>query len=186
MLALIGIYTYSGKKYGVKRMYPLVMIVTLINVYTGILYFQRTSDREEIAFFSTLKSAAKWNGERAYSEEYKMATYISNLMSRESTIAEKNKILMDDAAAYSIIAQLRKLNSSIILPVDYNFITVAENPMTEAKYICVAKASNRLKSFTVLNSFNLKKIAEHDALQTTLMFETENWAVYRLDRIEKI
>ena len=186
VLALIGIYTYSGKKLGIKKMYPFVMLVTLINVYTGILYFQRSSDREEIAFFSTLKSAAKWKGERAYSEEYKMATYISNLMSRESTIAEKNKILMDDAAAYSIVAQLRKLGTNVILPVDFNFITVAENPLTEAKYICVAKANNRLKSFTVLNSYNLKKIADHDAFVTTMMFETENWAVYRLDKAEKI
>jgi len=184
VLALIGVYTYSGKKFGVKAMYPFLMLIALINIITGIMYFERSSDREEKAFFGTLKSAAKWNGERAYSEEYKMATYISNLMSREITLKEKNKILMDDAAAYAIVAQLRKLGTNVILPVDFNFITVAENPMTEAKYVCVAKESNRLKSFTVLNSYNLNKIAKHDALVTTMMFETENWAVYRLDKMD--
>ena len=182
ILALIGVYTYSGKKYPVRNMYPIIMLVTLINIYTGILYFQRTSDIQEKGFFTTLTSASKWNGERLYSEEYKMATYISNLMSRESQNPGKHKILMDDAAAYSIIAQMRTIGNNVILPIDNNFITVAENPITEAEYICIAKESNRLKSFTVLNSYNLKKIAEHDALETTIMYETENWAVYRINK----
>ena len=184
VLALIGLVTYIGKKHPIKKMYPFIMIITLVNIYTGILYFQRGSDTEETLFFSTLTNAAKWKGERLYSEEHQMANYISNLMSHPSNDG-KNKILMDDAAAYSIVAQMRKLGNNVILPVNFNFITVAENPITEAKYVCVAKENNRLKSFTVLNSYNLKKIAEHDALLTTIMFETENWAVYRLDEAVK-
>jgi hypothetical protein len=110
-----------------------------------------------------------------------MATYITGLMNSERVAATNGKILMDDAAAYPIIAQMRKLGSNIILPINHNFITVAENPRTEAKYICIAKKKNRLGNFTVLNQYNLDKLINNESLHLVIMFETENWAVYRLD-----
>jgi hypothetical protein len=78
---------------------------------------------------------------------------------------------------------MKKLGSNVILPVSNNFITVAENPRTEAKYICIAKDKNRLKSFTILNNYNLAKIKNLESINTVIMFETENWAVYRLDQV---
>ena len=184
VLALIGIYYYAGKKHTSRNMYPIIMGVTLLNIFAGIYYFKKTSDREERLFFSSIKRASKWKGGRAITEEYRMATYITGLMNQERGL-DNSKILMDDAAAYSIIAQMRRLGNNIILPVNHNFITVAENPRTEAKYICIAKDKNRLKSFTVLNQYNLERIANNESIHTTVMFETENWAIYRLDEGKK-
>ncbi|MFY7963448.1 MAG: hypothetical protein ACOVO1_01010 [Chitinophagaceae bacterium] len=185
VLALIGVHYYSGKKYTRRSMYPIIMFVALVNIYTGILYFKRTSDIEEQGFFAGVKKASKWNGERVITEEYQMATYITGLMTAERASTDNGKILMDDAAAYPIIAQMRKLGSNIILPINHNFITVSENPMTEAKYICIAKKKNRLRNFTVLNQYNLDRLESNKSLHLVIMFETENWAVYRLDNINK-
>jgi hypothetical protein len=183
VLALIGIYYYTGKKYTSRKMYPIIMIVTLLNIFAGIFYFKKTSDREERLFFTAIKSASsKWQTERVVTEEYRMASYITNLMAIEKNTGN-GKILMDDAAAYPIVAQMKKIGSNVILPVNNNFITVAENPRTEAKYICIAKSKNRLKSFTILNEYNLGRIKNAEAIHSVMMFETENWAVYRLDQI---
>jgi hypothetical protein len=183
VLALIGIYYYTGKKYTSRKLYPVIMIITLLNIFAGIFYFKKTSDREERLFFAAIKSASsKWHDERVVTEEYRMAAYITSLMNTERILGN-GKILMDDAAAYPIIAQMKKLGSNVILPVSNNFITVAENPRTEAKYICIAKDKNRLKSFTILNNYNLAKIKNLESINTVIMFETENWAVYRLDQV---
>jgi hypothetical protein len=185
VLALIGIHFYAGKKYSSTYLYPIVMLVALLNIYTGILYFKRTSDTEEQAFFAAIKRASKWKGERVITEEYQMATYITGLMNTERASTDNGKIVMDDAAAYPIIAQMRKLGSNIILPINYNFITVSENPITEAKYICIAKKKNRLRNFTVLNQYNLDKLSANQSLHLVIMFETANWAVYRLYNVKK-
>jgi len=180
VLALIGISFYAGKKYSNKMMYPVIMVVTVLNIFTGFLYFNKSSNIEERNFFAAVKRASKWKGGRVVTEEHRMAVYITGLMLREKENA-KNKILIDDAAAYGIVAQMKKLGKQVILPNNSNFITIAENPKTEAKYVCIAKEKNKLQSFTILNSFNLSKIANHDKINPVIMFETENWAVYRLD-----
>ena len=178
VLALIGIYYYVGKKYTGRIMYPIIMAVAIVNIFAGIFYFKKTSDREEKLFFSAIKNASKTSSNRTITEEYRMATYIGTLIGDKPTI--KNKILMDDAAAYPIIAQMRKLEN-VILPINHDFITVVENPKTEARYVCVARDSNRLQSFTVLNQYNLNKIARAQEIAPTMMFETKNWAIYRLN-----
>ena len=180
VLALIGIYYYTGKKYTSRKMYPILMIVTLLNIFSGIYYFKKTSDREERFFFSTIKHASMFKGGRVVTEEHRMAAYITQLMNTEK-LSGNGKMLMDDAAAYTIVAQMKKIGSNIILPINHNFITVSENPRTEAKYVCIAKESNRLKSFTILNKYNLDKITGSEDIHAVIMFETENWAVYRLD-----
>jgi len=180
VLALIGICYYAGKKYSSRTMYPVIIFVTLLNIFTGILYFKKSSNTEERNFFAAIKRASKWKGGRVVTEEHRMAAYITGLMLREKD-NDNSKILIDDAAAYGIVAQMKKLGSHVILPTNTNFITIAENPRTEAKYVCVAKEKNKLQSFTILNTYNLKKISIHDNIKPVIMFETENWAVYRLD-----
>lgn len=174
ILALIGVYYYAGKKFTSHIVYPIVMAVALVNIYTGILYFKRSGDSEEKSFFAAIRNATKWKGERIVTEEYRVASYISNLVNLN------NKILIDDAAAYAIVAHLRSLES-VVLPINKNFITVAENPSSVVKYLCVAKEKNRLRSFTVLNDYNLKQLKLAQNITTTIMYETENWAVYRLN-----
>ena len=174
VLAFIGLAIYTGVKYKSKLWWPVIVGVTVLNVFTGIIYFNRTSDPEETHFFSCLKNIRHLQHERATNEEIKVATFISNI------INQNNKILMDDAAAYKIMAHLRSLKS-VIMPNNDNFITIVENPKLEAKYVCIAKFGNKLKNYTVLNYFNLNKMTEQNMFFPILMFETENWAIYRIE-----
>lgn len=174
ILALIGLCFYIGKKYKTKLIYPIVMAVTILNIYTGIFYFKHSDDKEEVAFFNSLKKVARtWNDQRVNSEEYQLAAYISDISDVNHTI------LMDDAAAYQIMAHIRSLKS-VIMPVNNDFITIIENPKLKAKYICVAKLTNRLSSFTVLNDYNIHQLELKKAFDPTIMFETEHWAIYKI------
>ena len=51
IIALVGIYYYAGKKFNVKYLYPIVIIVAVLNVFTGIYYFKHTGDSEERIFY---------------------------------------------------------------------------------------------------------------------------------------
>jgi hypothetical protein len=173
ILALAGLSYYAGKKYKSKIIYPIMMAVTVLNIFTGIFYFKKTKDIEEIAFFEALKTNKKWSGERTTNEEYVVAAFISDITD------DTHKILMDDAAAYKVMAHLRTLKS-VILPANSNFLTIADNPKSTVKYICIAKKVNPMQIFTVLNEFNLNKMKDKGTFDSKLMFESDNWAVYKI------
>ncbi len=178
ILSLIGINYYTGKKYSAAATYPVIMIVAIINIFAGIFYFKKSSDREERTFFTAIKNASKSKPEKVVTEEHRMAVYIGSIIGDKPNMS--CKILMDDAAAYPIIAQMHKIDN-VILPINYDFLTVAENPKVATKYLCIAKDSNRLQSFTILNAYNLNKMTANHAVKPTMMFETKNWAVYKLN-----
>ncbi|HEX3025473.1 MAG TPA: hypothetical protein VHP12_09695 [Chitinophagaceae bacterium] len=173
ILALLCISIYAGKKYKIKFLYPIIMATTIINIFTGIFYFIHSSDKEEGQFFDSAKKISKWKDERQTSEEYQLASYISDITD------ETHKILMDDAAAYKIMAHLRSLKN-VISPINNNFITVVENPKSGARFICVAKSENQLRSFTVLNDYNIHQMELRKEFHPLLMYETKNWAIYKI------
>lgn len=174
VLAIVGMRVYIPRnRYGTK-IYPVMMLAVLLNIGAGIVYFKATKDQEEIAFFEALKSKSKWGNERGHSEEYLLAGYISDITD------DSHKILMDDGAAYKVMAHLRTLKS-VILPINDNYLTITDNPRIGAKYICIAKDSNPLQSFTALNQYNFNKMLSQGIIaEPKLMFETENWAVYKI------
>lgn len=174
MLALIGLSFYGGVKYKNKLWWPVIIGAAVLNIFTGVIYFNRTSDPEESYFFSSLKQVRHLQSDRSTNEEIRVATFISNVATPTS------KILIDDAAAYKIMAHLRSLKS-VIMPINDNFLTVVENPKINAKYVCIAKFTNNLKNYTVLNYFNLNKQLEGNMYNPVLMFETANWAVYKIE-----
>ncbi len=173
VIALLGLSVYAGKKYKTKLLYPIIMAVAIANIFTGIFYFIHSSDVEERLFFASLKKVSIWKDERQTSEEYQLASYISDITD------ETHKILMDDAAAYKIMAHLRTLKT-VVLPNNNNFITIVENPKLGARFVCVAKSINRLRSFTVLNDYNIHQMEIRQQFRPILMFETKNWAIYKI------
>ena len=178
VLALLGLTIYAGKKYTSKLWWPVIIGVAILNVFTGIIYFKNSADREEHSFFSFLKQArSKWQDTRGSSEEYQMAAYISDLT--DHFIDPTVKILMDDAAAYKIMVHMRNLKH-VVMPINNNFLTVVENPNSGARYMCVAKFNNRLKSYTVLNQYNIELMTKRHRITPVIMYETPHWAVYRI------
>jgi hypothetical protein len=87
--------------------------------------------------------------------------------------------LIDDAAAYGIMAHLPSLQG-LILPLQKSFVTVIENPALVASYMCIAKRNNRLHNTTVLNAYNIIEMKERIGLKPVRVFETENWIVYSI------
>lgn len=174
VVAMVGLRAYVPRnKYGTK-IYPIMMIAVLLNIFSGIIYFKMTKDQEEITFFNALRSKEKWSPDRGHTEEYVLAGYISDITD------DAHKILMDDGAAYKVMAHLRTLKS-VILPTNDNYLTIADNPKIGAKYICIAKDSNPLQSYTALNQFNFNKMLDKGIIiEPRLMFETDNWAVYKI------
>lgn len=179
IMGILGVLFYAGKKYNIAKIYPIITLAAVLNVLAGYFYFKKSSDVEEKQFLSSIKALPKSIfKEKVITEDYRMATYISTLVGNKLNF--NNKILMDDAAAYKIVAQMKKLDN-VVLPTNVDFITCAENPKAGIKYICVAKKENILSSFTVLNDYNLKRYQGSFTVAPTIMFETDNWAIYKLN-----
>ncbi|MFL9482600.1 hypothetical protein ACI6Q2_07450 [Chitinophagaceae bacterium LWZ2-11] len=174
LLGLIGISTELKRKVNIKVMWFIVFIVTLLNIGTGLYYFKQTKDREELAFFASLRNYKSWSKGKRTTEESKIAAYISSVCDKN------NRVLIDDAAAFQVIAHMTSLDWAI-LSQNQNFLTVVENPAIAAKYICIAKDNNDLKNFTVLNEYNLQRMITRGRLSMQLAFQSEHWAVYRIE-----
>ena len=117
-------------------------------------------------------------GTKNINEEFEIAAYISSIAD------VNNKVLIDDASAFKVIAHLKTLKGTI-MPLNKNFITVVENPIIGIRYMVVAKNNNVLKTFTVLNTYNLKQMLLKQQFTCEIMFETEHWAVYRLYKYDE-
>jgi len=173
VFGLLGVCYYAGKKFNVKYLYPVVIIVAVLNVFTGIYYFKHTGDKEEQVFYDSFLKMKKVTTVRSTSEEYDLASYISNI------VDNTHKILMDDAAAFRIMVHMRSLKP-VVMPVDNNYITIAENPKLGVRYICIAKKNNPLRNFTVWNDYDFHQMELRQQFKSVIMFETENWAIYKV------
>jgi len=173
MLGLLGLTIYGGKKYSKKVTWFLVFSVALLNVFTGIYYFKNTDDAEERTFYMSIKDYKNWLGTKTVNEEFEIAAYISSIATKE------NKVLIDDAAAFEVIAHLKNLDG-VILPLNKNFVTLIENPIARTRFVLIAKNNNILKAFTVLNAYNFKQMLVEQKFSPQIMYETEHWAVYRI------
>ena len=177
VLALVGLCFYAGNQFTKKATWFIVFTVGLLNVFTGIYYFKKTDDVEEKAYFSAIRDYKNWLHTRTNTEDFEIAEYINSIADIN------NKVLIDDAAAFQIVAHLKSLEG-IELPLNKSFGTVIENPIAGVRFMCIAKKENRLRNFTVLNSYNLALMQERGQFTTQIMFETPNWAVYRIANIE--
>ena len=63
-------------------------------------------------FFAAIKNASKPKPEKIVTEEHRMAVYISSIIGDKPNL--NSKILMDDAAAYGIVAQMHKIDNVIL------------------------------------------------------------------------
>lgn len=173
ILGLLGLTFYGGKKFSKKTNWFLMFSVALLNVFTGIYYFKQTDDVEEKNFYTSVKDYKNWLGTKTSNEEFEIAAYISSIANKH------NKVLIDDASAFKVIAHMKTLQGTI-MPLNKNFITTIENPIIGARFMVIAKNNNILKTFTVLNAYNLKQMLLQRKFTSEIMFETEHWAVYRM------
>lgn len=170
-LITISYYVRRETSFALKR--NIILIAGVLNILTGIYYFIKSNDPQERKFFNALIQYEKWQGERTKSEDAQVAAFIED-------IADKNnKILIDDAAAYEILAHIKTFEG-VVLPQQQSFVTVVENPALVVRYMCIAKRHNSKHNYTVLNSYNLEQMSLRLLIKPLLMFETENWVIYRV------
>jgi hypothetical protein len=166
--------SYTGQVRFTKRISSAILLgSTVLTILGGIYYFKETSDFEEKDFYAVLTSPSEWIKPKKASEVKIIAEYIS------SVVSSKRPILIDDAAAYPIVAHLPTLEG-LVMPMQQNFVTVIENPVLSVEFICVAKRVNRLHNFTALNAYNLNIMTERLELKPSRVFETENWIIYSI------
>lgn len=173
VLGLLGLSLYSKNRFSPKVTWFIIYTAAFLNVFGGIFYFHRSVDPFEQHFFAKLKDYKAWIGEKKITEEAQVAAYIS------SVATANRKILIDDAAAFAIIAHMRNTNAAV-LPTNKNYITIVENPELGVSFLCIAKDNNSMKNFSVLNSYNLEQMSVRNSFTTLLMYQTEHWAIYRI------
>jgi hypothetical protein len=173
ILGLIVLCFYAKNRFSRLFTSFVFIFIAVLNVYTGIYCFKKTDDYEEKHFFSVLRHSKEWFSSKSQNEEFEVANYISKIADLN------NKVLIDDAAAFGIVAHLKSLEG-IELPVNKSFGTIVENPIVGAKYMCVASLNNRYRNFTVLNAYNLGQMEEKGKFTSQLIFQTNNWSVYKL------
>lgn len=166
--------SYTGRVRFSRKITSIILgLATVLTIAGGAYYFKETSDFEEKDFNAVLTSPNEWVKEKKSSEVKIIAEYIA------STVSAKRPILIDDAAAYGIVAHLEKLDG-LVMPMQKNFVTVIENPVLSVEFICVAKRENRLHNYTALNAYNLTIMKERLAIKPSRVFETANWIIYSI------
>ena len=173
VIGVAGLLFFGYNKFGNKITSLLVIGSAALSIASGIYYFAETNDYEESRFYSIVTTDRNWFEPRKNTEMEEMAEYITSIASPQ------RPLLIDDAAAYGIMAHLPDLKG-LILPLQKSFVTVIENPVLAAHYICIAKKNNRLHNYTVLNAYNFAEIKGRIGLNPIKVFETENWIIYSI------
>jgi hypothetical protein len=174
-LALVTICYYGTNKYSLKTSSWILGVSSLLTIVMGFYYFRHSDNEEEFNFAKEMSTVYKnFQGPRIYSESEHVAEYIKTIAT------DQHKILIDDAAAYTIVVHIGNLNG-MILPHQKTFVTIVENPIKFVKYVLIAKKSNPTQNLTVLNEFNLIKFKQKRAIHFLLMYESENWAIYQIE-----
>lgn len=174
-LALVTICYYGTNKYSLKISSWIFGVASILTIVMGFYFFKHSDSEEEFTFAKEMSTVYKnFQGPRIFSESQQVAEYIKTIAS------DQNKILIDDAAAYTIVVHIGNLNG-MILPHQKTFVTIVENPVKFVKYILIAKKTNPTQNLTVLNEFNLIKFKQNRATHFLLMFESENWAIYQIE-----
>jgi len=173
VIGIAGLLFFGYNKFKQKINSFLIIGSSVLSIFFGIYYFAQTNDGEEQKFYTLISENNHWFEGRKQTELQQMAEFITSVASPEKPM------LIDDAAAYGIMAYMPSLNG-LILPLQKSFVTVIENPALAAQYMCIAKKNNRLHNVTVLNAFNLMEIKERAGLKTVRIFETENWIIYNI------
>lgn len=173
-IALVTICYYGTSKYSIRTSSWIFAVSTMMTIVMGYYFFKHTHSEEEYVFVNEMQTLVKnFSGPRVYSESEQVAEYIKNIATDE------NKILVDDAAAYTIVVHIGNLHG-MIMPQQKTFVTVVENPARFVRYMLIARKENLSQNLTVLNEFNLIKFQQYKGLKTLLMYETKNWAIYQV------
>lgn len=148
----------------------MLVIVLALQIYTGYAFLDESYINEEHAFVNVLLKKEVPDTE---DENIDIADYINSL-------PDKERILVDDAVAYPIIAFVDNVQA-LSMPYQENFLSAVESPREYVSYILVATDKNPANGFTQLTSKYLQILQNADGrLDMEKKFETNNWILYKI------
>jgi hypothetical protein len=148
----------------------VVIVLTLLQLYTGYIFLKNSAIGEERDFIGTLV-----NGEAntKQDENRQLANYINKL-------PESSHVLLDDATAYPIVAFTNNIHK-LTLPYQGVFLSAIEAPEKFDDYILLATPKNEVTGFTQLNDRYLPVIkSTNGGLRFHRVYETNDWILYKL------
>ena len=150
----------------------VVGIVALLQLYTGYIFLQNSSIREEQAFVSILFNRS---ADTQQDENRDLANYLNHL-------PETSHVLIDDAIAYPVVAFTNKESfHKLTLPYENVFLSAIETPDKYDSYILLATERNEVTGFTQLNNKYVPIIKKaNSGLRLRRVFETNDWVLYKI------
>ncbi len=151
----------------------LVGALTLVQLYTGLIFLQNSSIREERNFVTVLFDRTP---DTRQDQNRDLASYLNHL-------PEGSHVLIDDATAYPVVAFIDD-NSFNKLTLPYQegaFLSAIEAPDKYDDYILLATEKNEVTGFTQLNNRYVPVIKKNNsALKLRRVYETDNWILYKI------
>jgi hypothetical protein len=151
----------------------LVGVLAVVQLYTGFVFLQNSSIKEERDFIS---AALNHTANSQQDQNRDLANYINHL-------PEGSHVLIDDAIAYPAVAFVENANfRKLTLPYEENsFLSAIEAPEKYDDYILLATATNSVTGFTQLNDKYVPVIKKsNSALRLRRVYETDDWVLYRI------
>jgi hypothetical protein len=151
----------------------VVAVLTVFQLYTGFVFLQNSSIKEERDFATLLLDRA---ADRRQDQNRDLANYINHL-------PKDSHVLVDDAIAYPVVAYIDHANfQKLTLPYEETvFLSAIEAPDKYDDYILLATPKNEVTGFTQLNDkfVGVAKKA-NSALIFRRVFETDDWVLYKV------
>jgi hypothetical protein len=148
----------------------VVLVLTLIQLYTGYAYLKNSSIGEERNFVATLLNPVN---DKQQDENRDLVKYLNNLPA-------DSHVLVDDAIAYPLVAYTTDIKK-LTLPYQGAFLSAIEAPDKYDDYILLATDKNEVTGFTQLNDKYVPIIKKsNSALKLHRVYETNDWILYKI------
>jgi hypothetical protein len=151
----------------------LVGALAIVQLYTGFIYLQNSSIREERNFATVLFDRTP---DTRQDQNRDLANYLNHL-------PEGSHVLVDDATAYPVVAFINDISfHKLTLPYQEGaFLSAIEAPDKYDDYILLATENNEVTGFTQLNNRYVPIIKRNNSsLKLRRVYETDNWVLYKI------
>jgi hypothetical protein len=149
----------------------VVGILTLVQLYTGFVFLQNSSIKEERNFIAVATSDAP---DAQETQNKELAKYLDNL-------PRNSHILVDDGIAYPVVAFTDNINKLTLPYQEGVFLSAIEAPDKYDNYVLLATQSNEVTGFTQLNNRYVPVIKRsNSSLKMRRVFETDDWILYQV------
>ena len=159
----------------VKKQLTFKLLLTCliaIQLFTGYLFLSKSSITEEQNFVATALHKKPLISQQ---ENKDIASYINSLPSSA-------QVLMDDAAAYSIVAFTDNIRT-LTLPYQDSYLSAVESPNKYDNYMLISNENNPANGYTQLNDnyLSVLKMNGH-SVGLEKVYRTDNWSLYRINK----